>query len=113
MRCAASLRQSFQIKFPDRAPAQMLRLLFPLCLGLAACSEMPVLDAPAPPPGPAPQIVPLAGLVAAMPAAGAVVTTDPTGLTARAAALRARAAALRAQTFTTPQTQPQPEAAQP
>ncbi len=63
---------------------------------------MPELKAPPPPAGPAPVILPLTDLVAAMPAPGAVIPTDPSNLSARAAALRARAAGLRAQGFSSP-----------
>ena len=62
---------------------------------LASCSQMPQLSAPAAPPGPAPTIQPLAGLLAQMPPPGSVVAIDSTGLSARAARLRARADGLR------------------
>lgn len=56
---------------------------------------MPDLASPAPPAGPAPEIAPLDGLLAQVPQPGDATATDPTGLSARAAALQARAAAMR------------------
>lgn len=74
----------------------MLKTLPFLALALlASCSQMPQLSAPTPPPGPAPTIEPLAGLLAQMPAPGSVLPVDSTGLSARAARLRARAEGLR------------------
>lgn len=66
-----------------------------LCLTLAACGGMPDLQAPAAPPGPAPAIAPIDGLLAQMPPPGSLTVMDPTGLAARAAALQARAVAMR------------------
>lgn len=71
-----------------------LRPALLICLTLPACAGMPVLDAPAPPPGPAPQIAPIDRLLASVPAPGTIIPQDPTGLAARAAALRDRANAL-------------------
>lgn len=66
-----------------------------LVLLLAACGDMPQLAAPAPPPGPAPSIVPLEPLLVQIPAQGSIIAVDPTGLSARAERLRARAATMR------------------
>ena len=65
-----------------------------ICLALSASAGMPALDAPAAPPGPAPQIAPLDRLLASVPAPGTITPQDPTGLAARATALRDRANAL-------------------
>lgn len=74
----------------------MFKLLPLICVALlVSCTRMPELAAPAPPAGPPPTILPLAGLLAQMPPPGSVVSIDPTGLSARAARLRARAAAMR------------------
>lgn len=74
------------------------RALLCLCLVLVGCGGMPDLASPAPPAGPAPEIAPLDGLLAQVPPPGnatATDPTDPTGLSARAAALQARATKMR------------------
>ncbi len=77
------------------APIRAARcLVLAAVLGFAAgCSQFPALDAAAPPQaGPAPVLLPMDQVLAAVPPAAA----DPApALAARAARLRARAAALR------------------
>lgn len=83
-------------------PCQKIGLFLLAGLLCAACTEMPEIAAPPVAPGPALQIAPLDAVLAQMPPPGSVVTADPTGLAARAAALRARADALRGPLETTP-----------
>ncbi len=62
-----------------------------LCLALSACSDMPVVDWPDGPPGPAPVLLPLDALA---PDPGATAEARGAALAAEAAALKARAAAI-------------------
>ncbi len=68
-------------------------LLF--CLALAACGDVPQVNAPTPAPGPEPTIAPIDALISLAPAPGSMQSVDPDGLVPRADALRARADALR------------------
>ncbi|MFZ0098495.1 MAG: hypothetical protein WAK98_08430 [Gemmobacter sp.] len=68
-------------------------LLF--CLALAACGDVPQVNAPTPPAGPEPTIAPIDALVSLAPPPGSMQPADPDGLVPRADALRARAEALR------------------
>lgn len=89
-----SLRRSVSARGP-RMPAAPLLALWLACAA-SACAPLPDISAATQtPPGPAPALVPLSGILAQADAVGSGQTSvDAT--TARADALRARADALRA-----------------
>lgn len=68
--------------------------LLVISLACTGCGAVPQTGAPAPLPGPEPQILPLAPLLAAIPAETAAPTGGSAALVDRAAALRARARAM-------------------